>query len=70
MDPRGMVGRNYKEDHYTLQHTKYESFGSCGFRDFLMFFLKTPPGRGPYRPQGHGCQDLHRRPLYIATHKI
>ena len=22
MDPRGTVGRNYKEDHYTLLHTK------------------------------------------------
>ena len=38
--PRGMVGRIYKEDHYTLLHTKYESSGSCGFgeEDFLMFF--------------------------------
>ena len=41
MDPRGMVGRIYKEDHYTLLHTKYESSGPCGFReeDFFMFFL-------------------------------
>ena len=35
MDPRGMVGRIYsriyKEDHYTLIHTKYESSGLCGF---------------------------------------
>ena len=40
MDPRGTVGRIYKEDHYTLLHTKYESFGPCGFReeDFLKFF--------------------------------
>ena len=39
MDPRGMVGRIYKEDHYTLLHTKYESSGPCGFReeDFLFF---------------------------------
>ena len=28
---RGMVGRNYKEDYYTLLHTKYESSGPCGF---------------------------------------
>ena len=35
-DPRGMI---YKEDHYTLLHTKYESFGSCGFgEDFFLFF--------------------------------
>ena len=31
MDPRGTVGRIYKEDHYTLLKTKYESFGPCGF---------------------------------------
>ena len=31
MDPRGTVGRIYKDDHYTLLHTKYESSGPCGF---------------------------------------
>ena len=59
MDPRRTVGRIYKEDHYTLLHTKYESFGSCGFvEDFLKGFPMTPPGLGPYGPQGHGWQDL------------
>ena len=44
MDPRGTVGRIYskiyKDDYYTLLHTKYESFGPCGFgkEDFLKFF--------------------------------
>ena len=40
MDPRSTVGRIYKEDHYILPHTKYESYGPCGFgeEDFLMFF--------------------------------
>ena len=40
MDPRGTVGRIYKEDHYTLLKTKDESFGPCGFgeEDFLKFF--------------------------------
>ena len=38
-DPRDMIGRIYKEDHYTLLHTKYESSGPCGFgEDFFMFF--------------------------------
>ena len=39
-DPRGMVGRIYKEDLYTLLLTKYESSGPCGFReeDIFMFF--------------------------------
>ena len=40
-DSRGMIGRIYKEDHFTLQHTKYESSGHCGFgeEDFFLFFL-------------------------------
>ena len=40
MDPWGMAGRIYKEDHYTMLHTKYESFGPCGFEeeDILKFF--------------------------------
>ena len=39
MNPRGTVGRIYKEDHYTLLQTKYESFGSRGFgeEDFIKF---------------------------------
>ena len=37
-DPRGMVGRIYKEDHYKLLHTKYESSGPCVFGDFLFVF--------------------------------
>ena len=39
-DPRGMVGMIYKEDHYTLLHTKYERSGPCCFgeEDFFMFF--------------------------------
>ena len=59
MDPRGTVRRIYKEDHYTLLHTKYESSGPCGFgEDFFNVFPMMPPGRGPYGPQGHGWQDL------------
>ena len=60
MDPRGTVGRIYKEDHYILLHTKYESSGSCGFgeEDFLCFSHNTPRA-GPVwtPPQGHGWQD-------------
>ena len=60
MDPRGTAGRIYKEDHYTLLHTKYERSGPCGFgeEDFFYIFPMTPPVRGPYGPQGHGWQDL------------
>ena len=40
VDPRGTAGRIYKEDHYTVLHTKYESFGPYGFVEevFFMFF--------------------------------
>ena len=60
MDPRGTGGRIYKEDHYALLHTKYESSEPCGFgeEDFLMFFtiiclceLMTP-GAGPFLTPG------------------
>ena len=59
-DTRGMVGRIYKEDHYTLLHTKYESSGPCGFgeEDFFLCFSHDAPGAGPYGPQGQGWQDL------------
>ena len=53
-----MVGRIYKEEHYTLLQTKYESSGPCGFAEDFFVFPMTPPGRGLYGPQGHGWQDL------------
>ena len=86
MDPRSTVGRIYsrifEEDHYTLLHTKYESFGSCGFReDFLKFFPRClvvleiflcfthdpPRGRGPYGPQGHSWQDKEDHDTLLHT---
>ena len=39
MDPRGMVGRIYKKDHYTLLQTKYESSGPCGFGEEDFFYV-------------------------------
>ena len=46
LEPRGTVGRIYKEEHYILLQAKYESSGSCGFgeEDFFMFYL--PPREG------------------------
>ena len=45
MDPRGMVGRIYEEDHYTMLNTKYESSGPCDFREEAFFYVlpMTPP---------------------------
>ena len=39
MDPRGTVGRIYKEDHYTLLHTKYESSGPFGLGEEDFFYV-------------------------------
>ena len=48
MDPRGTVGRIYKEEHYTLLQTKYESSGPCGFgEEFFLCFSHDAPGAGP-----------------------
>ena len=53
MDPRGAVGRIYKEDHYTLLHKKYESSGPCGFgEDFFYVFSHDDPGAGPVMTPG------------------
>ena len=45
MDPRGTVGRIYKEDHYILLQTKYESSEPCGFgeEDFFVLPMTTHP---------------------------
>ena len=60
MDHRGAVGRIYKDEHYMLLQTKYESSGPCGFgeEDFLYVFpivslreLMTP-GAGPFLTPG------------------
>ena len=52
-DPRGMIGRIYKKDYYTLLHTKYEGSGPCGFRRRRFFYVlpMTPP------PPGGACMD-------------
>ena len=58
MDTRGMVGRIYKEDHYTLLHTKYGSSGPCGFKeeDFLCLFHCKSMGAND--PQGGAISDI------------
>ena len=52
MDPRGTVGRIYKEDHCTLLLTKYESSGSCGFKEHFFCFSRDAPGAWPVRTPG------------------
>ena len=73
MDSRGMVGRIfsriYKEDHFTLLHTKYESFGPCGFgeEDFLTFFPWRPWGRARMDPMGR-VGRIYKEDHYTLLH--
>ena len=75
MDPRGMVGRIYKEDHYTLLLTKYESSGPCGFgeEDFLCFShsksmgANDPRGRAIFVPRGM-IGRIYKKDHYTLLH--
>ena len=73
MDPRGTVGRIYKEDHYTLLHTKYESSGPCGFgeEDFLKFSHDTPKAGLVWTPVARLAGFIKRttRHCYIQNMK-
>ena len=68
MDPRGTVGRIYKEDHYTLLHTKYESSGPCGFgEEDCLCFPMTPPGRARIDPRGTVCR-IYKEDHFTLLH--
>ena len=43
--------------HWSTQHMKALGHMVSEKKIFLCFPM-TPPGRGPYGPQGHGWQDL------------
>ena len=62
-DPRGMIGRIYKKDHYTLLHTKYEGSGPCGFgeEDFLYVLHHHAPGAWPVWTPGVRLAGLIKR---------
>ena len=57
MDPRGTVGRIYKEDHYTLLLTKYESSGPCGFGEEYFFMFSHCKSMGANDPRGGAIFD-------------
>ena len=69
--PQGQGWQIYKEDHYTLLHTKYESSGPCGFGvDDFLCFLMTPPGRGPYGPVAQLAGFIKRTTIYCYTQNL
>ena len=58
LEPRGLTGRIYVGDHYTLLHTQYISSGPHGFReeDFLSF--SHYKSIGAIDPRGMASLDL------------
>ena len=75
MDPRGTVGRIYKEEHYILLQTKYESSGPCGFgeEDFFLCFTydPPPPGRGPvWTPVARLAGFIKRTTIHCYTQNM
>ena len=61
-DPRGMIGRIYKKDHYTLLHTKYEGSGPCGFgEDFFYVLPHHAPGARPVWTPGARLAGFKKR---------
>ena len=70
MDPRGTAGRIYKEDHYTLLQTKYESSGPCGLGEECFFFYvlhMTPPGGARMDPRGTAGR-IYKEDHYTLLH--
>ena len=70
LDHRGLIGRIYVGDHYTLLHTKYISSGPHGFReeDFLSFSPQKSMGANdPRGVASLGPSSLIGR-IYIVDH--
>ena len=71
LDPRGMVGRIYVDDHLILLQTKYLSSGPYGFREevFLSFFFHNKSMRAN-EPQGAANLDPRGMVgrIYVGNH--
>ena len=70
LDPRGLIGRIYIEDHYTLLHTKHISSRPHGFReeDFLRFsHYKSIGANDPREVASLGHRGLIGR-IYVGGH--
>ena len=73
MNPRGTVGRIYKEEHYILLQTKYESSGPCDFgeEDFFLCFTHDAPGMGPlWTPGARLAGFIKRTTIHCYTQNM
>ena len=70
--PRGLIGRIYVGDYYTLLHTKYISCGPHVFReDFLSFFFFSHYNfMGANNPSGMASLDPRSMigRIYLGDH--
>ena len=72
LEPRGLIGRIYVGDHYTLLTSQYISCGSHGFReiDFLSFsHYKSMGANDPRGMASLDPRDLIGR-IYVVDHCI
>ena len=69
MDARGTVGRIFKEDHYTLLHTKYENLGLVVSEKIFLCFSHCK-SMGANDPQGGDIFDPRGKigRIYIEDH--
>ena len=69
LGPRGLIGRIYVGDHYTLLHTKYISSGPHGFReDFSSFsYYKSMGANDPWGVASLDPRGLIGR-IYVGDH--
>ena len=60
MNRRGIIGRIYKAEYYTLLHTQYESSGPCGFgeKDFLIHVFSNCKSMEAIDPPGWGAMPF------------
>ena len=72
---RGIIGRIYVKHHITLLHTKYTSFGSCGFRccglvvSGMKIFFICFPGTARTDPMGMVVR-LYKEDYLTLLHTI
>ena len=72
LDPRGLTGRIYVGDHYTLLHTKYLSCGPHGFReeDFVIFFHYKSMGANDPQGVARLCPRGWIGRIYVGDHQL
>ena len=74
MDPRGTVGRIYKEDHYTLLHTNTQNMKALGLvvsEKIFLCFSHDAPAAGPvWAPGAWLAGFIKRTTIHCYTQNV